>query len=154
MRRSIAALLAPSVLSIAVVTATPASAIVGGAVDSANRYPAVGTVGVVYPDGHTQMLTGFLVSPTVVVTWAQASIYFAGAGGTPAVWFSDGGGVPKRYAVARIETHPGFNPTNYANDVGVFILAKPIRTITPFSLPTLDLLDQMQRATPWRIRRS
>ena len=40
--------------------------------------------------------------------------------------------------------HPGFDPNTLFNDVGVVILSKPVRGVTPGLLPPENLLDQMQ----------
>lgn len=127
-----------------------AIAITNGQFDD-DEHPNVGVIGCRTADG-TIMATGTveLVSPTVALTAAHVielqpffgctSDYFVSF---DPVFDPEGS---KRSAVAERVTHPRFNPNTGVNDVGVLVLKKPVRGITPVQLPTAGLLDELKIA--------
>jgi hypothetical protein len=147
------------VLVIAMVITTPrAKAITYGFVDDTNIYRNVGafivkspTSGQIFP-----ICSGTLISPTVFLTAAHCTEFYlddlAPSGFTAFVSFD--GSIPfgsltdrrtNLIPVTEVITNPGFTQSQKdSGDIGVLILpVRSTRGITPATLPTLRLLDQL-----------
>lgn len=149
---------------ITALTPSPARAITNGFPDTSNRFSNVGAVLVVSPDGSQsfQLCSGTLISPTVFLTVAHCAQFFmqllAPQGLTLYVSFgnpvptADLTNVSALIPVSEIIPNPKYvfadqhilNPNHEGDsgDVAVFILP-PVAGITPATLPTLGLLDQL-----------
>ncbi len=134
-----------------------AHAITYGFVDQANQYPNVGAFMVQRPsDGHVfPICTGTLITPTVFLTASHCTAYFeqslAPGGWTAFASFAN----PIPYgdlttarttllAVSHVVTNPLYNQTQSdTEDIGVLILARAVKNVTPAALPSCGLLDQL-----------
>ena len=118
----------------------PAAAVIGGEADG-NAHPYVGAVGPLRLSIHP---TGVLISPTVVLTAGhvaerrlgpgQARVTFDPVVGSSSTWYTGTAYVDPAYD-PRNESDPG--------DLGVIVLDTAVSGITPASLPTEGLLDQI-----------
>lgn len=148
--RRFAAFLAFTTAVVIVLATLPAGAITNGQIDG-DRHPNVGVIGCRTSEGViTATGTVELVSPTVVLTAAHV-IDFQPVEGCRSRFFVsfDPAFDPEtspRFAVTELAKHPQFNPITRFNDVGVLILKKPVRGITPAELPTGGLLDELKLA--------
>ncbi len=130
-----------------VVTTMPAGAISGGELDG-EAHPNVGAL-LGRPPGEEDLslaCSGFLISPTVFLTAGHCTRFFEEVGDPAFVTF-DSVFDPESsqvVAVSGFTTHPDFNPNSLANDLGVVLLAKSVRGVTPVRLPTAGLLDAMK----------
>jgi hypothetical protein len=145
--------LSGTVLLIALLAATPALAITFGELDG-ERHPNVGALlaAFPYPDGPIDIVcSGTLIAPDVFLTAAHCVDWMPGAGipeDDVYVTFD---------SVYEIGVSPIYPGTYYLNpdfghdngdlhDVAVIVLDEPITDITPASLPTLGLLDELKDA--------
>jgi trypsin len=129
-------------------SAVPASAIIGGQLDG-NRHPFVAAIG--QPDGAGIYFTGTLISPTVVLTPAHAVRHLEGAGFTTArLTFDPVVSASSTWYFGTIHEDPAYNPTDITNpnDFAVIVLDTPVMGITPASLPSEGLLDQLAHKGP------
>jgi secreted trypsin-like serine protease len=137
-----------TVVAVFALSMLPASAITNGEPDG-DRHPNVAFIGCETEDGVFGP-TGQLIAPTVVLTAGHVTTDFTSRFECSSVFVSfDPTFDPessKRYEVTEIITHPRFNPVSLTNDVGVMILKKPVKGITPIQLPTERLLDEMKVA--------
>jgi hypothetical protein len=135
----------------------PAGAIVNGVVDN-GAHPNVGTVirrdvdGVLY-----RSCSGTLISPTVFLTAAHCVAPFPGLEGdeiigvsfedvTPAVpSYLPGTAYPNPLFHWSRGVGPGLCCGSGAFDNGVVVLDQPVSSPTPAALPTLGLLDQLNK---------
>jgi hypothetical protein len=134
-----------------------ASAITYGFVDSNNTYSNTGafivkspTTGYVYP-----ICSGTMITSNVFLTASHCTAYFtqelAPAGYT--AYVSLDASIPfgsltssktKLLAVAYVVTNPNYNQSQSdSGDIGVLILQSNVRGVTPATLPTCNLLDQL-----------
>lgn len=142
----------------AMLVAPPAGAITYGYVDQNNTYSNVGafivkspTTGKIYP-----LCTGTLITANVFLTASHCTQYFtntlAPQGYTAYVSFDRS--LPfgdktdlkktKLLAVSYVVTNPNYNQSQSdSGDIGALILQTPVRGITPATLPTCGLLDQL-----------
>jgi len=142
-----------SVMLLSLTIAAPAQAITGGQVDG-TRHPNVGVVGCTVAGPEFALITtAQLISSTVVLTAGHATEFFnAPDSGCLSFFasfdpvFSFTPGVSTLLPATRVVTDPTFDPTTQFDDVGVFILKKPVKGITPVQLPTAGLLDQLKLA--------
>lgn len=133
-----------------------ASAITYGYVDSNNTYSNVGAFIVKSPTGEIYPLcSGTLITPDVFLTASHCTQYFtevlAPEGYTAYVSFDKS--IPfgnltstktKLLAVEYVVTNPNYNPSQSdSGDIAVLILKSDVRGITPATLPTCGLLDQL-----------
>lgn len=136
--------------AILVLAVAPAGAITFGEPDG-NRHPNVGLLLADFSGDGTPIpeCSGTLISPTVFLTAGHCTLPFSQLGITK-IWVTfDSEFDPaksKLIPAAGFATHPGFDPGTLFNDVGVVILSKPVRGVTPGALPPEGLLDQMQAA--------
>ena len=149
--------------------ASPATAITGGTVDTANTYSNVGMVVFYSPDGRSRC-TGTLVSPTVVLTAAHCTDGTVGktvitfdptiaeqppsglpratddlGTGTSSIGYQSGQALPDGYYIGQAYAHPAYSDfTDQANwnDVGVIVLDTAVTGITPAQLAPTNYLDQ------------
>lgn len=124
------------------------SAITFGEPDE-DRHPQVGLLlGDFLGDG-TPILhcSGTLIAETVFLTAGHCTKAFTDAGVTN-IWVTfDPVFDPNTSLLipaASFATHPDFNSNTLFNDVGVVILIQPVQGVPFGTLPTLNLLDQMQ----------
>jgi hypothetical protein len=147
-------------------TASPAAAITGGTVDSANTYSNVGLIAFYDATGRFRC-SATLVTPTVVLTAAHCTDGTIGKTIVTFEWFIDdappsnlpratddtGTGTSKigyqapvpGYYTGTAVTHPdysGFTDLKNWNDVGVIVLDQAVTGITPATLAPTNYLDQ------------
>src|SRR5919112_5398417 len=134
-------LLSAAVVLAALITASPAAAITNGAPDG-NRHPNVG--GLVndtqYPDGTWIYCSGTLISPTVFLTAAHCGDEGTRVRVTFDPAYEDG---DKTYA-GTFYADPAYPGTSSdAHDIAVVVFDKPIKGITPATLPKADSLSSL-----------
>lgn len=139
-----------SALTAALLLVTPALAITFGEEDN-GKHPNVGTMIPKSPiPGIPTICAGTLISPTVFLTAAHCIVGMRAMFGlTPAdVYVSfdtEISSESKAYDVESYSIHPNYNHTaSNPYDLAVLILTEPVTDITPASLPTAGLLDEMQ----------
>jgi hypothetical protein len=134
------------------VGAAPALAITWGLPDEDNLYENVGAMIASFEDETYPVCTGTLIDEKVFLTAGHCTDYveFGLAEGTiKAVYVSFDYDPMARGAkwldVAEIITHPDYwwGPTSNPHDVGVLILDKPAKKVTPATLPPEGFLDQL-----------
>lgn len=133
-----------------------ARAITYGFVDSNNTYSNVGAFIVKSPTGEIYPIcSGTLITPNVFLTASHCTQYFtntlAPQGYTAYVSFDKS--IPfgnltstktKLLAVKYVVTNPNYNQSQSdSGDIGVLILQSNVKGITPATLPTCGLLDQL-----------
>jgi secreted trypsin-like serine protease len=134
-----------------------AKAITYGFVDSNNTYSNVGAFIVKSPTTGQifQICSGTLIAPNVFLTASHCTQYFtstlAPQGYTAYVSFDKS--IPfgdltstktKLLAVKYVVTNPNYNRSQSdSGDIGVLILQSNVKGITPATLPTCGLLDQL-----------
>jgi secreted trypsin-like serine protease len=151
----------PTVFSLLLISALLISpfrveAITYGYVDTKNTYSNVGAFIVKSPSGEIYPLcSGTLITPNVFLTASHCTQYFtdvlAPLGYTAYVSFDNlipsGSQTTRRtklYAVSYAVTNPDYNQRQSdSGDVGVLILQSNVKGITPATLPTCGLLDQL-----------
>jgi Trypsin len=155
---------AAAVVACSAMLTVPASsqAIVNGAPD-ANAHPNVGALTEHFNGAQVLACTGTLISPTVLVTaahctaqlqelgFSQAEVSFdtnIGSGSDITCGLIDCYVQPAANSlhVGTLHTNPLFNgsvTTADSHDVAVVTFGKPVKSITPASLPTVGLLDSM-----------
>ena len=160
------------VLACGAALALPASsqAIINGTIDG-STHPNVGALTVLTPSGRVLACSGTLVSPTVVVTaghcsaqlqqlgYTQADVSFdpnIGNGTVVSCGLTDCYVAPSKSSLhtGTLYTNPLFSLTNGqsystsvdSHDVAVVVFDKPVKGITPASLPTAGFLDGMSSA--------
>ena len=131
-------------------------AITYGFVDSNNTYSNVGAFIVKSPTGEIYPIcSGTLIAPNVFLTASHCTQYFtstlAPEGYTAYVSFDKS--IPfgnltstktKLLAVQSVVTNPNYNQSQSdSGDIGVLILQSNVKGITPATLPTCGLLDQL-----------
>jgi len=131
-------------------------AITYGFVDSNNTYSNVGAFIVQSPTGEIfPICSGTLITPNVFLTASHCTQFFtntlAPQGYTAYVSFDKS--IPfgnltctktKLLAVQYVVTNPNFNQSQSdSGDIGVLTLQSNVRGITPATLPTCGLLDQL-----------
>jgi hypothetical protein len=139
-----------------------AVAVTNGAIDG-TAHPNVGALTVNYQGQQVLACTGTLISPTVLVTaahctamlqqlgYSQAAVSFdpgIGSGSDITCGLIDCYGSPSSNSlhIGTLQTDPLFNgstTTSDSHDVAVVTFAKPIKGITPASLPPAGMLDNM-----------
>jgi hypothetical protein len=158
MRRFLYSLvLVAALCATALLIAPPVGAITYGFVDQNNTYSNVGAFIVKSPTGNIYPIcTGTLIAPNVFLTASHCTQYFtdtlAPEGYTAYVSFDQS--IPfgdqtnlkktKLLAVSYVVTNPNYNQSQSdSGDIGVLILQSNARGITPATLPTCGLLDQL-----------
>ena len=158
MRRFLCSLTLLAVIAAALLTTTPrVRAITYGFVDQNNTYSNVGafivkspTTGEIFP-----LCTGTLIAPNVFLTASHCTAFFEQdlepRGFTAYVSFD--GSIPfgrlttnrtRLIAVTEVVTNPGFNQSQSdSGDIAVLILASSPKGVTPATLTTCGLLDQL-----------
>lgn len=130
--------------------------IVFGTPDVANTYSNVGAFIVRAPNGRiVPICSGTLIAPTAFLTAAHCTAYFEslGAGYTAYVSFrnviawgsqADAATLASLIPVTDVITNPTYNQRqSNSGDIGLLILASAPTGITPATLPTLGLLDEL-----------
>jgi len=134
---------------------TPAQ-IVNGTPDIANTYSNVGAFIVKVPNGQIfPICSGTLIAPTAFLTAGHCTAFFEslGAGFTAYVSFrnviawgakTDATTLASLIPVTDVITNPSFNRSqSNSGDIGLLILASAPAGLTPATLPTLGLLDEL-----------
>ena len=149
-------LLSATVALAMLLTPSAVKAITYGYVDSNNTYSNVGAFVVQSPTGEVYPIcTGTLIAPNVFLTASHCTQYFtdslAPQGYTAYVSFDKS--IPfgnltstktKLLAVKYVVTNPNYNQSQSdSGDIGVLILQSNVKGITPATLPTCGLLDQL-----------
>lgn len=149
-------LLLTSLCSGLLIAPSRSSAITYGFVDSNNTYSNVGAFIVKSPTGEIYPIcSGTLITPNVFLTASHCTSYFTNEleplGYTAYVSFDNS--IPfgnltttktKLYAVSTVVTNPNYNQAQSdSGDIGVLILSSNVRGITPATLPSCGLLDQL-----------
>ena len=144
-------------------SSSPAHAITNGSPDTNNTFSNVGAVLVLTPDGHQtfQLCSGTLIAPTVFLTCAHCAQFFmqllAPQGFSLFVSFgnpipiADLTDVSALIPVTQIIPYPKYvfadhqilNPLHNSDAGDLAVLILPPVGITPATLPTLGLLDQL-----------
>jgi Trypsin len=147
-----------AILTLAVFMVPPrVGAITYGFVDTTNAFSNTGafivkspTTGQIFP-----ICSGTLIAPDVFLTASHCTVFFtddlALRGFTALVSFDKSipfGALTDRrtnlIAVAHVVTNPNFNPSQSdSGDIAVLILEKSVNGITPATLPTAGLLDEL-----------
>jgi hypothetical protein len=131
-------------IALAVITADPAAAIIGGQPDG-NRHPNVGALDL-RPIGFPIPCSGTLISPTVYVTTGHCTNFLESQGITQArVTFDPVVSDTATFYTGVPHTNPGFftGSTSDPGDIGVVVFPTPIQGITPAPLPPAGLLSQL-----------
>jgi hypothetical protein len=150
-------LLLTIIVAVLIMTSPRAKAITYGFVDSTNTYSNTGafivkspTTGQIFP-----ICSGTMITSNVFLTASHCTIFYqqdlAPRGFT--VYVSLDASIPfgeltsnktKLLAVANVVTNPNYNQSQSdSGDIGALILASDVRGITPATLPTCGLLDQL-----------
>lgn len=127
--------------------ALPSEAIIGGQLDG-RRHPFGACILSRLPDGtFTDCSSGALASPNVVIMAGHSAANRNAIEGAEHFVTFDPEVVPSVSTLipAVLVPHPGFNPNNSFNDLGVALLAVPVTEIEPIQLPTENLLDDLFR---------
>lgn len=133
-----------AVVAATVLFAVPSRAIIGGEVDG-TRHPYVGAIDARLIGGHVTP-SGVLISPTVFLTAGHATRRWDNAGVSRArVTFDPVVTATSTWYWGTVHTDPAYDPDSASdpNDLGVIVFDSPIPGITPASLPTQGLLDQL-----------
>jgi secreted trypsin-like serine protease len=138
-------------------------AITYGYIDTGNTYSNVGAFIVQAPSGEIfPLCSGTLITPDVFLTASHCTQYFtnvlAPLGYTAYVSFDSPiaygdltDGTVNLIAVEEAVTNPGYNQRQSdSGDVGVLILAEEATGVTPATLPTCGLLDELAAANGLR----
>jgi hypothetical protein len=132
------------VMVVAVITADPAAAIIGGQPDG-NGHPNVGALDL-RPIGFPIPCSGTLISPTVYVTAGHCTNFLESNGITQArVTFDPVVSDTATFYTGVPHTNPGFftGSASDPGDIGVVVFPTPIQGITPAPLPPAGLLSQL-----------
>jgi len=130
-----------------------AHAISNGQIDG-TRHPNVGVVGCRIDGPEVALVTtAQLISPTVVLTAGHATSFFTSPGSGCRSYFASFDPTftfdPRTSTfleATAVITHPNFDPLSLTDDIGVFLLKKPLKGIAPVELPTAGLLDRLKLA--------
>jgi len=138
------------------VTSSRAGAITYGSVDTNNTYSNVGAFIIQSPEGQVvPICSGTLIAPNVFLTASHCTLYFervlAPLGNTAYVsfdlsipWADLTSPLTTLYAVSDVVSNPNYSQAqNDSGDIGVLILASDVQGITPATLPSCGLLDQL-----------
>src|SRR5262249_22221251 len=116
-----------------------------GGQNDGNAHPYVGAIDI-RQAGAPVVASGSLISPTVFLTAGHVTSFFDRAGLTHAmVTFDPAVTSSSTWYTGTVHTNPAYDPTRAddTNDLGVVVFDSPISGITPASLPTENLLDQL-----------
>src|SRR5512132_4653360 len=143
-RGTILLALAATVLAVA----RAARAITFGQLDTANRYPNVGTLVVPFEGENFSVCSGTLISPTVFLTAAHCTDFLPSIGVAPdEVWvtFDPTFDASSPLLGGTYHLNPLFGSGGFStpNDVSVITLDSPVSGITPARLPTLKYLESI-----------
>jgi secreted trypsin-like serine protease len=134
-------LITVTVVVAALTAVSPAAAITYGTPDG-QRHPNVGglVAATQYPDGTWLYCSGTLISPTVFLTAAHC----AEDGERVGVTFDTAYEAGDKVYYGRFEADPLYNQAQSdPHDIAVVVFDRPIRGITPATLPTADSLSSL-----------
>jgi hypothetical protein len=147
---------APDQVAGPIAVPTRTTAIVNGAPDVANTYSNVGAFIIRVPNGQFfPVCSGTLIAPTVFLTAGHCTAFFEslGPGFTAFVSFrnviaygtqADAATTASLIAVTDVITNPSLSQRQgNSGDLGVLILASAPAGLTPATVPTLGLLDEL-----------
>ncbi|HEX9945335.1 MAG TPA: trypsin-like serine protease [Thermoanaerobaculia bacterium] len=123
----------------------PAGAITYGQPDG-NGHPNVGAIVAEYDVAGRKDLfcSGTLISPTVFLTAAHCTSYLEANGLQAWVTFDSEYTSRSKIYAGTMHTNPGYNfAQDDPGDIAVIVLDRPVRGITPASLPSAGMLDRM-----------
>lgn len=144
------ALLLAALTSLTLLAVTPARAITGGSPDGSG-HPNVGALVANFPFGGFPICSGTLISPTVFLT-AGHCIFFSqlfGATGYSVTFdstltFDSAGNVNNTIPGSTFALDPDFgHDQGDFHDLAVITFASPVSGVTPATLPTAGVLDQL-----------
>lgn len=147
MKRNLLLSLLVAVLALAL--AIPVQAITFGQPDE-GRHPNVGAIGYMKNGNPWIVCSGTLIAPDIFLTAAHCVSWFPSAGIGPAdLWVSfdsaPESGTALLLPVNGYEFDPLYNhDMGDEHDLAVVLLDAPVEGITPASLPTAGLIDQMK----------
>lgn len=126
---------------VALASAPPAAAIVGGTADG-HGHPYVGTMDASY-FGRLDGPTGVLISPTVLLTAGHVTRDWERAGLPARVTFDPVRSSTSVWRSGTVHTNPAFDPqrADDPGDLGVVVFDEPVTNIAPALLPRAGLLD-------------
>jgi V8-like Glu-specific endopeptidase len=133
--------------------ATPAVAIIGGQEDG-NAHPYVGGLDARPVGAPFTTSSGVLISSTVFLTPAHATIRYDLAGLTQArVTFDPVASDSSTWYTGTVHTNPAYDPSNTKDrhDLGVIVFDTPVAGITPASLPATGSLSQLGSQTHLKV---
>ena len=132
------------------------SAITYGFVDSSNTFRNTGAFIVRSSNGENfPICSGTLITPNVFLTASHCTQYYTQelAPEGDVAYVSLDQSIPfgaltsnktELLAVAHVVTNPNYNPSQSdSGDIGVLILERSVRGVTPATLPSCELLDQL-----------
>lgn len=123
--------------------AARASAITYGEPDGGD-HPNVGAIIRETSDGLEVWCSGTLISPTVFLTAAHCVDDLTSGVGTAYVTFDQAWTSSSRLYTGTVYLHPDYTwVQNDPNDLAVIVFSRPVRGITPASLPSKGLLDRL-----------
>lgn len=130
-------------VALALVVVTPAAGIIGGQPDG-NGHPNVGAIDM-RVIGSPFPCSGTLISSTVFLTAGHCTTFLQSAGvNTVRVTFNSVFSDSGTFYTGAVHTNPAFTRRqNDPGDMGVIVFNTPVVGITPASLPTQGLLDEL-----------
>ncbi len=143
--RNVIAIVSVAFVTAVMLTPAPAAAITNGQLDG-NGHPNVGALVVRFRGDLFPICSGTLISPSVFLTAGHCVSFFPAFGITEVFvtfdsTFSAGSTLIEAQTV---NLHPGFgHDAADPHDLAVITFASPVGGLTPASLPTAGLLDQM-----------
>lgn len=121
------------------IPATPVQAIINGAEDG-NGHPYVAAIGPPSPG----LASGVLISPNVVLIAAHAAERRPGPHAVRVTFDADARSASATWYTGTAYIHPGYAPAEVESyDLAVVVLDEPVAGVTPASLPTENLLDEL-----------
>lgn len=123
----------------------PAEAITYGQLDGGG-HPNVGAIVAEYsvPGRKDLFCSGTLISPTVFLTAAHCTSYLEANGLQAWVTFDAEYTSRSKIYSGTMHTNPGYNQAQSdPGDIAVIVLDRPVRGITPASLPSEGMFDRM-----------
>lgn len=129
------------IAAVGLVVVTPAAGIIGGQADG-NGHPYVGALDL--GGGNPIPCSGTLISPTVYLTAGHCSFFLAPGTTQARVTFDPVFSAGATFHTGNVHVNPAFTQRqDDSGDMMVIVFSSPVAGITPASLPTAGLLDQL-----------